>query len=70
MAERGQEPASGRSSSGPGPGFELPDLDDLADWVAVAEPGYQRLDATYYDAADLRLIRAGVTLRHRLGEGG
>ena len=52
------------------PGFELPDLGDLADWVAVAEPSSHRLDATYHDAADLRLIRAGVTLRHRLGEGG
>ncbi len=52
------------------PGFRLPDLGDLADWVAEAEPGEHLLDATYMDAADLRLIRAGVTLRHRTGEGG
>ena len=27
------------------------------------------LDATYFDTPDLRLIRAGITLRHRTGEG-
>jgi CHAD domain-containing protein len=52
------------------PGFVLPSLDGLADWVAVAEPGHHLLDATYHDADDLRLIRSGITLRHRLGEGG
>lgn len=51
------------------PGFVLPELGGLAEWVATAEPSSQCLDATYYDAADLRLIRANVTLRHRLGEG-
>ena len=29
-----------------------------------------RLDATYYDTADLRLARSGITLRHRGGEPG
>ena len=29
----------------------------------------RRLDATYYDTADLRLVRWGVTLRYRTGEG-
>lgn len=52
------------------PGFRLPSLDGLAAWVHAAEPDEQRLSATYYDAADLRLIRAGATLRHRTGEPG
>jgi CHAD domain-containing protein len=30
----------------------------------------KRLDATYYDTADLRLARSGITLRHRGGESG
>jgi CHAD domain-containing protein len=51
------------------PGFVLPDLDGLADWVGAAEPGVHHLDALYYDAADLRMARSGITLRHRTGEG-
>jgi CHAD domain-containing protein len=52
------------------PGFRLPDLDGIAPWVrAVASPD-RELGATYYDAPDLRLVRAGVTVRHRSGEGG
>lgn len=45
---------------------------DLTDAVAgttiVALPP-QRLVATYFDTADLQLIRWGITLRHRTGEG-
>ncbi|MEO7442789.1 MAG: CYTH and CHAD domain-containing protein [Acidimicrobiales bacterium] len=50
-------------------GFALPDLQGVVDGaVAVALPE-KILDATYYDTADLRLARAGITVRHRLGEG-
>jgi inorganic triphosphatase YgiF len=50
--------------------FQLPPLDSLVDGTtAVAQPRRQ-LEATYYDTADLRLIRAGVALRHRTGEPG
>ncbi len=35
--------------------------------AAVSEPPEQLLDAIYYDIADLRLIRAGITLRRRTG---
>jgi CHAD domain-containing protein len=52
------------------PGFELPSLDDAVDGLVteVAEP--VTMVATYVDAADLRLIRAGISLRHRTGERG
>src|SRR5262245_34490080 len=52
------------------PGFRLPDFGGLASWVHPGAPEERRLVATYYDAPDLRLIRAGVTLRHRTGEPG
>ncbi len=52
------------------PGFRLPDLDHVAPWVRAAEVSDRQLGATYYDAVDLRLVRAGVTVRHRSGEGG
>ena len=35
--------------------------------AAVTRQDPQILDAVYYDTADLRLIRAGVTLRRRTG---
>jgi len=35
--------------------------------AAVQELPEQLLDAIYYDTADLRLIRAGITLRRRTG---
>ncbi len=35
--------------------------------AAVSQQPEQLLDAVYYDTADLRLIRAGVTLRRRSG---
>ncbi len=35
--------------------------------AAVSQPGERLLDAVYYDTADLRLIRAGITLRRRTG---
>jgi CHAD domain-containing protein len=49
-------------------GFALPALDDVAAGVAVEPLKAKKLDATYYDTRDLRLARAGVSLRHRLGD--
>lgn len=49
-------------------GFALPDLDDLVPELQVEPLKVKRLDATYYDTRDLRLARAGVSLRHRLGD--
>ncbi len=51
------------------PGFELPELAGAGDGVVAAPPVQQRLEWTYYDTPDLRLARAGVTLRHRAGNG-
>jgi CHAD domain-containing protein len=51
------------------PGFRVPDLDGLAAWVHPRPSVEHVLDAVYYDASDLRMIRAGITLRHRTGEG-
>jgi CHAD domain-containing protein len=39
----------------------------MAGVAAVSQQPEQRLDAVYYDTADLRLIRAGITLRRRTG---
>jgi CHAD domain-containing protein len=49
--------------------FRLPSFANLPDGVfaKVREP--LRLLATYHDTSDLRLLRFGVTLRHRTGEG-
>jgi CHAD domain-containing protein len=44
-----------------------PPLDDLPGVSAVDGPHRHTLDAAYYDTADLRLIRSGVTLRQRSG---
>ena len=49
-------------------GFALPALDDLAGDLSVEPLKAKKLDATYYDTKDLRLARAGVSLRHRLGD--
>jgi CHAD domain-containing protein len=54
-------------SFSPGPGDELPDLTALGAVVAVEPAGEDELDATYYDAPGLPLLRAGVTLRRRAG---
>ena len=48
-------------------GVALPELADLPGVTAVAGPEEQRLEAVYYDTADLRLARAGLTLRRRTG---
>ena len=50
------------------PGFEIPDLDGVVDGVVAKPMAEKELDATYYDTDDLRLIRWGVTVRHRVGD--
>jgi inorganic triphosphatase YgiF len=45
---------------------ELPDPGRLFD-LSVGSQDDVELDATYFDTADLRLARAGVTLRRRVG---
>ncbi|MFD4324752.1 CHAD domain-containing protein [Nocardioides sp. NPDC058538] len=45
----------------------LPDLVGLPDGVQVDPQGTLALSATYYDTAELDLIRAGITLRRRTG---
>jgi CHAD domain-containing protein len=54
---------------GAGPAFHLPDLNGVVDGVAVSPPEAVRMETVYYDTADLRLARWGVSLRHRAGEG-
>jgi CHAD domain-containing protein len=54
---------------GAGPAFHLPDLTGVLDGVTVTPPEAVRLETVYYDTADLRLARWGVSLRHRAGEG-
>ena len=49
------------------PGTQLPSLSDLPMVATETDAGEQALEAEYYDTADLRLIRAGVTLRRRRG---
>jgi CHAD domain-containing protein len=49
------------------PGAGLPDLARLPRVAATRGPERQRLEAEYYDTGDLRLIRAGITLRRRTG---
>jgi CHAD domain-containing protein len=48
-------------------GFKLPDLTTVAGVARTAPPAKYRLDAIYYDTADLRLARHRVTLRRRQG---
>src|SRR5436190_1704042 len=47
--------------------FTLPDLRDVPGVTRVADPERHTLLARYYDTADLRLARRGVTLRRRTG---
>lgn len=48
--------------------FTLPDLADPPHGIIAVPTGTLDLRATYYDTADLRLAREGITLRHRTGE--
>jgi CHAD domain-containing protein len=51
------------------PGFELPPLDDAVDGLLAVPAEEKRLDAVYYDAADLRLARDNITVRFRSDDG-
>jgi CHAD domain-containing protein len=51
------------------PSLRLPDLDGIADGITAVPREPVTTRATYLDTDDLRLARAGVTLRHRTGEG-
>ncbi len=51
------------------PGFTMPDLSDVVPGVVVEAEQALDLDATYVDTADLELVRNGVSLRRRTGEG-
>ena len=48
-------------------GVELPGWSGLAGVEALVGPEEQTVEAVYYDTEDLRLARAGVTLRRRCG---
>ena len=48
--------------------FTMPALALDGDALEVAAMPDQQLRATYYDTADLRMARNGVTLRYRTGE--
>jgi CHAD domain-containing protein len=48
-------------------GAGLPGLDRLPRVAGASVPQEQVLEAEYYDTGDLRLIRAGITLRRRSG---
>ncbi|MCU1462489.1 MAG: hypothetical protein JWO37_2564 [Acidimicrobiales bacterium] len=50
-------------------GFHMPDLDGVVEGVTAEALTPERLDATYYDTDDLRLARAGVTVRYRTAGG-
>ncbi|MCA1692845.1 MAG: CYTH domain-containing protein, partial [Actinobacteria bacterium] len=52
-----------------GADFELPDLHGLADGVIPVPLETRDLDAVYFDTADFRLARWGVSLRFRSGDG-
>ena len=51
------------------PDLVLPDLAASVPEASVRRRGAVDLDATYYDAADLRLLDRGITVRRRTGEG-
>ncbi|HWW52327.1 MAG TPA: hypothetical protein VNY84_01050, partial [Acidimicrobiales bacterium] len=46
-------------------GFAMPDLTGVVDGASVSVLRPLRLRATYYDTPDLRLARAGISVRHR-----
>ncbi|MET0920825.1 MAG: CHAD domain-containing protein, partial [Acidimicrobiia bacterium] len=53
----------------PGPSFTLPDLADDDHGLTADAPVTIKLVAAYFDTPDLRLARAGASLRHRNDEG-
>ena len=48
-------------------GAALPRLDELPQVAGTTRPDEEQLEAEYDDTDDLRLIRAGITLRRRRG---
>jgi CHAD domain-containing protein len=50
-------------------GFRLPLLTDRVAGIVAGATRYSEMTATYYDTADLRLTRAGASLRYRTDEG-
>jgi CHAD domain-containing protein len=48
-------------------GVSLPSLEDLPRVATISAPDAETLVANYYDTSDLRLLKAGVTLRRREG---
>lgn len=48
-----------------GVGFGVPPMDDVVPGVRTVSQPELRLQAVYLDTPDLRLMRAGLTLRHR-----
>ncbi|HLK01215.1 MAG TPA: CYTH and CHAD domain-containing protein [Streptosporangiaceae bacterium] len=48
-------------------GRAVPHLGGLPQVAGTSEPQEVQLEAEYYDTGDLRLFRAGITLRHRRG---
>ena len=51
------------------PGFVMPPLGDVVPGAGVVERPWLDLDAEYFDTADLRLAREGISLRRRTGDG-
>lgn len=49
-------------------GFAVPELDHVLDGVLAVPAPAQSLRAVYYDTPDLRLARAGISVRFRTGE--
>lgn len=56
------------SKLGAPPEFRLPDLTGVVAGAVAEQAPRRPLVARYYDSPDLRLARAGVTLRHRTGD--
>ena len=52
------------------PGTPLPELAGLPHVAAESGPEEIRLEAEYFDTDDLRLLRAGITLRALLNRDG
>src|ERR1700729_3976528 len=48
-------------------GAVLPSFADLPQVATVSEPEQETLVAEYYDTDDLRLLKAGITMRRRRG---
>ncbi len=50
--------------------MQLPDLSGLVDGATAVRLPERHLEAVYYDTADLRLARSGITVRYRTGDDG